>query len=130
MSTIRVDNFGPSAGGTTYSARGIAKAWANVNCTGTPAARDSQNLSSITDIATGEFSFNFTNSFSAGDYSWAIGGQLNGTGNNDNGSYSTERSGGTNSFLTGSITMAVMSNVNTTQEDPLALTATLFGDLA
>jgi hypothetical protein len=34
MSTIRVDNFGPSAGGTTYSARGIAKAWVNFNGTG------------------------------------------------------------------------------------------------
>jgi hypothetical protein len=33
MSTIRVDNFGPSAGGTTYSARGIAKAWVNFNGT-------------------------------------------------------------------------------------------------
>jgi len=35
MSVIRVDNFGPSAGGTTYSARGIAKAWVNFN--GAPA---------------------------------------------------------------------------------------------
>jgi hypothetical protein len=46
LSTIRVDNFGPSAGGTTYSARGIAKAWVNFNGTGTIAARDSENVSS------------------------------------------------------------------------------------
>ena len=62
MSTIRVDNFGPSAGGTTYSARGIAKAWVNFNGTGTIAARDSENLSSLTDNGTGDYTVNFTNS--------------------------------------------------------------------
>ena len=69
MSTIRVDNFGPSAGGTTYSARGIAKAWVNFNGTGTVAVRDSDNLSSITDNTTGDYSINVTNAFSAADYS-------------------------------------------------------------
>ena len=72
MSTIRVDNFGPSAGGTTYSARGIAKAWVNFNGTGTIAARDSENVSSLTDNGTGDYTVNFSNAFGAGDY--AIGG--------------------------------------------------------
>ena len=62
MSTIRVDNFGPSAGGTTYSARGIAKAWVNFDGTGTIAARDSENVSSLTDNATGGYGVNLTNS--------------------------------------------------------------------
>jgi len=69
MSTIRVDNFGPSAGGTTYSARGIAKAWVNFNGTGTIAARDSQNVSSLTDNAVGDYTVNFSNAFGAADYS-------------------------------------------------------------
>jgi len=68
MSTIRVDNFGPSAGGTTYSARGIAKAWVNFNGTGTIAARDSENVSSLTDNGTGEYVVNWTNAFGATDY--------------------------------------------------------------
>lgn len=68
MSTIRVDNFGPSAGGTTYSARGIAKAWVNFNGTGTIAARDSENVSSLTDNGTGNFDINFTNNFGLADY--------------------------------------------------------------
>jgi len=63
MSTIRVDNFGPSAGGTTYSARGIAKAWVNFNGTGTIAARDSENVSSLTDNGTGDYTTNFTSAF-------------------------------------------------------------------
>jgi hypothetical protein len=62
LSTIRVDNFGPSAGGTTYSARGIAKAWVNFNGTGTIAARDSENVSSLTDNGTGDYSANLSSS--------------------------------------------------------------------
>jgi hypothetical protein len=69
MSTIRVDNFGPSAGGTTYSARGIAKAWVNFDGTGTIAARDSENVSSLTDNGTGSYTVNFSNAFGAADYS-------------------------------------------------------------
>jgi len=68
MSTIRVDNFGPSAGGTTYSARGIAKAWVNFNGTGTIAARDSENVSSLTDNGSGDYMVNFSNAFGAADY--------------------------------------------------------------
>jgi hypothetical protein len=68
MSTIRVDNFGPSAGGTTYSARGIAKAWVNFNGTGTIAARDSQNVSSLTDNGTGSYAINLTNAMSDDGY--------------------------------------------------------------
>jgi len=68
MSTIRVDSFGPSAGGTTYSARGIAKAWVNFDGTGTIAARDSENVSSLTDNGQGDYTVNFTNAFGAADY--------------------------------------------------------------
>lgn len=69
MSTIRVDNFGPSAGGTTYSARGIAKAWVNFDGTGTIAARDSQNVSSLTDNGTGDYTITYSSAFSSNNYS-------------------------------------------------------------
>ena len=65
MSTIRVDNFGPSAGGTTYSAGGIAKAWVNFNGTGTVAIRDSENVSSLTDLGTGRYRPSYSNAMSA-----------------------------------------------------------------
>jgi len=68
MSTIRVDNFGPSAGGTTYSARGIAKAWVNFNGTGAIAARDSENVSSLTDTGTGQYLVTFTSSMQSDNY--------------------------------------------------------------
>jgi hypothetical protein len=70
MSTIRVDNFGPSAGGTTYSALGVSKAWGNANLTVTPAIlrSDSNNISSLTDAGTGQAHFNLTNAMSSSDY--------------------------------------------------------------
>ena len=78
MSTIRVDNFGPSAGGTTYSARGIAKAWVNFDGTGTIAARDSENVSSLTDNGTGLYSVNLTNAFAANDYVASLNSEIGG----------------------------------------------------
>ena len=74
MSTLRVDNFGPSAGGTTYSARGIAKAWVNFNGTGTIAARDSENVSSLTDNGTGDYTVNLSNSMANVNYAVPSGG--------------------------------------------------------
>ena len=76
MSTIRVDNFGPSASGTTYSARGIAKAWVDLDGTGTAAIQDSNNISSISDNGTGNYTSNFTNSFSSNVFAYAAGGNL------------------------------------------------------
>jgi hypothetical protein len=69
VSTLRVDNFGPSAGGTTYSARGIAKAWVNFNGTGTIAVRNSENVTSLTDNGIGEYFVNLTSSMGNADYS-------------------------------------------------------------
>jgi hypothetical protein len=69
MSTIRADDVGPSAGGTTRSlVRGTAAAWVNFNGTGTIAARDSENVSSLTDNGTGNHTVNFTNAFGAVEY--------------------------------------------------------------
>jgi hypothetical protein len=77
LSTLRIDNFGPSAGGTTYSARGIAKAWVNFNGTGTIAARDSENVSSLTDNGTGVYTTNVTSSFNDTNFChMAVSGEL------------------------------------------------------
>ena len=49
---------------TTYVTNGSAKAWVNFNGTGTIAARDSLNVSSLTDISTGNYTQTFTSSIS------------------------------------------------------------------
>ena len=47
---------------TDFVVEGSAKAWSNIDGTGTVSARGSLNTSSITDNAVGDFSTNFTNS--------------------------------------------------------------------
>jgi hypothetical protein len=83
-SELRVDTLKDSSGnnsvGMAYVAEGSAKAWANLNGTGTIALRDSFNVASVTDAATGISQFSFSNNMSNANYSAPyIGG--NGTTN-------------------------------------------------
>jgi len=79
MSTIAVDNFKPSAGGTSFGIEGIAKAWGNLNGTGTISLRDSYNISSVTDSGTGRYDFSFTNNMADANYAVLFGGGVAGT---------------------------------------------------
>jgi len=75
MSEIKVDTLTgkTSAGDITVTSeggaatmqlqQGIEKVWVNFNGTGTVAIRDSLNTSSITDVSTGRYRPNYTNSF-------------------------------------------------------------------
>ncbi len=71
MSTLKVTNIAGLTGSSTDVMGGLAKAWVNFNGTGTPAARDSLNLSSITDNATGHYEFNFSNSMANVNYTFS-----------------------------------------------------------
>ena len=51
---------------------GLVKAWINANTGSAPATNDSLNFSSITDNATGDESFNFSNNMANDDF--AVGG--------------------------------------------------------
>ncbi len=70
MSTIIASNVsdGTLSIPTTFVTHGSAKAWVNFNGTGTIAARDSLNVSSLTDDGTGQYAVNFSSSFGAADY--------------------------------------------------------------
>ena len=54
---------------STNLQQGLAKATVNFNGTGTVAIRNSMNVDSITDNGTGDYTVNFTNSMSDGNYS-------------------------------------------------------------
>jgi len=87
-SELRVDTLKDSSGnnsvGMSYVAGGSSKAWVNFNGTGTPAARDSNNFSSITDNATGQYTLAVTSSMSDGNWSSStLTNAYNGTGNAD-----------------------------------------------
>ena len=57
-----------TAGSATMQLQqGVAKAWNNVNGTGTIASRDSFNISGITDNGTGDITHSFTNSMGSAD---------------------------------------------------------------
>ena len=70
MSTLEVSNLndGTTTVGTTFITNGSAKAWVNFDGTGTIATRDSFNISSLTDVSTGQYRSNFTNNMGNDDY--------------------------------------------------------------
>jgi len=71
-SELRVNTLKDAAGNnsiaTSFVANGSAKAWINLNGP-TGSARDSLNLSSVTDHASGEFSTNVSSAFANINYS-------------------------------------------------------------
>jgi hypothetical protein len=68
MSTLNVSNItdGTTAVGTSYVVNGSAKAW--VLGSSTPSITDSLNISSVTDNATGRYTYSITNSFNSASY--------------------------------------------------------------
>ena len=68
--TLLTTAVAKSEGGavTTNIAQGLAKAWLNMNGTGTVAIRDSSNIASITDNGTGDHTGTFTNAMNNDDF--------------------------------------------------------------
>ena len=77
MSTLKVNSIEPAnAGSEDYF---LTKAWVNFNGTGTVAIRADGNVSSITDLSTGQYRINFTSSLVDSSFSAtaaATGGSL------------------------------------------------------
>lgn len=86
MSEIRVTTISDTAGTgpVTLTKQSAAKFFISLNGTGTPAARDSLNFSSVTDNSTGDYTLNFTNNMANTDYAaTSAGGQHTGASNNN-----------------------------------------------
>ena len=83
--TIVADTLTHSTAGsiaTNYVVNGSAKAWVNFDGTGTIAARDSLNLSSLNDDGIGLYTVTVSSAFSNDDFSTAgAGGENSGGGN-------------------------------------------------
>jgi len=68
-STLRVTNVADTTGGTsTNLMSGLAKAWSNLNGTGTIAERDSFNISGYVDNGTGHYTFTIANDMGDTNY--------------------------------------------------------------
>ena len=75
MSTLKADTIVATDGASpvTLTKQQASKMFVNFNGTGTVAVRSSLNTSSITDVSTGRYRPNYTNSFdSTADYSFHV----------------------------------------------------------
>lgn len=79
MSEIRATTISNAAGTgpATLTGQSAAKAWFDLDGTGTAALNDSFNVSSVTDNGTGDYTLNFSNSFALAQY--GFGGNALGT---------------------------------------------------
>lgn len=68
MSTIKVSAIQDLSGGTNVDVPNAAKAWVRFNGQGTVAIDADYNVSSITDIGTGQYTVNFTTAFLDANY--------------------------------------------------------------
>ncbi len=103
---------------------GSAKAWFQLNCTGTPANRGSFNVSSVTDNATGNMTENFTANMNDQNYATVgmAGGKVGAYTENFNHYYVD------NPCLTGSVQVAI--DYNNSLSDGERVAGQVSGDLA
>ena len=134
--TLKADTLTHSTAGslaTNFVVQGSAKSWFNLNAA-TPVVRDSFNIASITDEATGRYEGNFTSATSNGNYS--VYGSASVTA--DNGSQSsftqvvtTGDPGNTNGLhSTASIRVNIQGANESAAHDPQMVHAGIDGDLA
>ena len=73
MSEIRANTVSNAAGTgpVTLTGQSAAKAWVDLNGSGTVAVRNSFNVASVTDNGTGRYQLNLSNAFSAKDFAFS-----------------------------------------------------------
>ena len=103
---------------TSYVVNGSAKAWVNLDGTGTATIRGSLNLSGLVDDGVGEYTINFSNNMGNANYS--VSGSAKNTVN--------ALIASNNAFT--SSNAEISSNTTTAFGDNSQLCASLHGDLA
>ena len=127
-SILRVDTLTDASSNnsiaTSFVAGGSAKVWWTLNGTGTIAPRDSFNVSSSDDVATGTYDANFTNSMSDGNFSF-----VGTTGVNSNTAYIFHYHT-SQAPASGAIRFATETSNNVTAQDQSYIHGMINGDLA
>jgi len=128
--TIKIGNTSTyvSDGGavTQNTVQGLAKAWVNFNGNGTIAARDSLNVSGLTDRAAGKYTTTFSAAMANTNYNCPIGAT-------EGGANAFNRAGGASSDATTSSflnTWAVNGSGTPVVADTGFVSTTFHGDLA
>ena len=127
MSTLKVNTLQDASGGNSSTTadikQGTCKVWINFNGRNTPSIRQSFNVSSLTDTATGRFTINFQNAVPIADFAPFIthsygsdekGGQSDATHINGVGTIARENSNTTTTQL--KIVTGFDSNGNNLQD--------------
>ena len=125
MSTLQVTNIQATGETASRAVSGVAAAWVNFNGTGTIATRDSQNVSSLTDNGTGDYTVNFSNNMSSTNYSYAA------SSNGGSSSYLREAQQGPVSSGSFSYLAKYWSGITTANaDDAVYQNVAIHGDLA
>ena len=126
MSEIRATTISDEAGTgpITLTKQSAAKAWVNFNGTGTPSIRGSENVSSLTDNAGGDYDINFTNNMANANYcTTGSCAYISGTGQPN---FGHDHNDATKSTSDENILVVYQQSV----VDPTFAEAAIFGDLA
>jgi len=124
---IKADTLEHSTAGsldTSYVVNGSAKAWVNLNGTGTIATRDSLNISGIVDGGTGLYDVSVTSAISNNDYAALSSGSYD-----DSASSSISGCFSCRSLTTSSLRITGAGTTNNVL-DMLTVTMAIHGDLA
>jgi len=123
-----IDVTGEGNSTTTNLQQGLCKVWVNFNGTSTIAARDSFNMTSLTDNGTGDYTTTFANDFSNANYvflgnSMSENSRSHVHGQNSNTAYATGSMRGISAFVAG-------TNGEDTADDGSIINRGYLGDLA
>ena len=129
MSTLEVSNLndGTTTVATTFVTNGSAKAWMNMTGTGTIAINDSLNVSSATDIGTGNYQIFYTSNMANVNYCVGVSGAGATAGAGENGK---NISSYTQFNLVNSAGISCFNAVGNAYEDPTRAMLQNAGDLA
>jgi len=85
MSELRANTISDAAGTgpVTLTGQYAAKAWVNFDGTGTVSIRESENVGSITDNGTGDYTVKFTTAMPDANYCVSLGGSTSSHGSNN-----------------------------------------------
>jgi len=123
---------GEGGSNTTNMQQGLTKSWCNFNGTGTIATRDSFNVGSLTDRATGQYEVNFTTNM--GNANHCPTGESNGYNTTDNFLSTTFAAlGNSNGSMTGNSTSTTSLgsyNSGVAYADGALIFVSVNGDLA
>jgi len=123
VNTIK-DASGNNSVATSFVANGSAKAWWDLNGTGTVALRDSFNISSVADDGTGEYDPTFTNNMGNANYSFL--GFCGGASSNNG----YARLGNDETPTASAYNINTMTNTGSGSKDHNYVLSAVFGDLA